>query len=251
MVRLKLSGKGRFYVFKKDEKSALEKDEECLWGPNIEVSCDIKVDSIISSDDDNDDDNDDDDNEDKKKKKRPKAFINVGGCTNHFAPHNGDKNVINSNGRNYSIRAYLNRGFVGYEKETVHGIYDAVEAEKYPQDKMPLSKWYTYKFKQTVDGKDVKLEGSIKEEGHDEISFGSFTDKGQMTKLNKEDFKEEKDHKEVHEILQRVIDKEKGVLYERMTKKNQVWTAGAYSGLYIRLTGTVKTFIKNLSVKEI
>jgi len=257
-------GKGRLYVLKEDEKAALDKKEEYLWEPNLEVSCDIKVDSIGSSDDDDDEDDkkkkkrNDDDDDDKKKKKQA-AFINVGGCTNHFAPHKVDKedddedddDVINSNGRNYSIRAFFSRGFVGYEKETVHGVYDKYEAKNYEQDEMPLSKWFTYKFKQTVDGKDVKLDGSIKEEGHDEISFDTFTDKGQMTKLNKEDFEKEKDHKKVHKILQRVIKEEKGVLYERMTKKNQVWTAGAYSGLYIRLTGMKKVYIKNLTVKEI
>ena len=229
-----IGGKGRFYVFKKDEKSALEKKEEYLWEPNIEVSCEIKVESIVTSDDDDDDD------DDKKKKKRPKAFINVGGCTNHFAPHNGDKNVINSNGRNYNIRAYLNRGFVGYEKETIHGIYDPVEAENFPQDKVTLSEWVTYKFRQKVvdDGKNVKLEGWINGKPLD-----PYTDEGEMTKLEDDEDKQD---------LQKVLDNDdKDALYEKMTKLNQVWTAGAYSGLYIRLTGTVKTFIKNLSVKEV
>jgi hypothetical protein len=229
-----IGGKGRFYVFKKDEKSALEKKEEYLWKPNIEVGCDIKVDSIVSSGDDDDDD------DDKKKKKRPKAFINVGGCTNHFASHNGDKNVINSNGRNYNIRAYLNRGFVGYEKETIHGIYDPVEAENFPQDKVTLSEWVTYKFRQKVvdDGKNVKLEGWINGKPLD-----PYTDEGEMTKLEDDEDKQD---------LQKVLDNDDNdALYEKMTKLNQVWTAGAYSGLYIRLTGTVKTFIKNLSVKEV
>ena len=183
---------------------------------------------------------DDDDDDDKKKKKRPKAFINVGGCTNHFAPHNGDKNVINSNGRNYNIRAYLNRGFVGYEKETIHGIYDPVEAENFPQDKVTLSEWVTYKFRQKVvdDGKNVKLEGWINGKPLD-----PYTDEGEMTKLEDDEDKQD---------LQKVLDNDdKDALYEKMTKLNQVWTAGAYSGLYIRLTGTVKTFIKNLSVKEV
>jgi hypothetical protein len=231
------NGKGRLYVFKKDEQAALEKKEEFLWEPNIEVSCDIKVDSIVSSSDD--------DEKNKKNKKRQKVFINVGGCTNHFAPHNGDKNVTNSNGRNYSIRAYFNKGQMGYEKETIHGIYDFEEAEDYPQDKMPLSKWFTYKFRQKVvnDGKYVQLEGWIKEEEDDEKSFGSYTDKGKMTDLQKD-----KDKRDIKKVLD---NDDRGALYKKMSKLSQVWTVGAYSGLYIRLTGTKKGAIRNLMVKEI
>ena len=42
-----IKGKGRFYVFKKDAQSALAKKEEYLWKPNVEVSFDINVDSIL------------------------------------------------------------------------------------------------------------------------------------------------------------------------------------------------------------
>jgi hypothetical protein len=114
------NGKGRFYVFKKDEESALEKKTEFLWKPNLEVSCNISVDEIVTS---------------------GTAFINVGGCTNHFASVNR-----NSNGRNYSIRALFSRGFVGYEKETIHHVYDDEAAQNFEQDVMPLSTWFTYKF---------------------------------------------------------------------------------------------------------
>src|SRR5688500_1404891 len=93
-----IKGKGRLYLFKKDEKAALAKQEQYLWGPDIEVSCEIRVDEIVSSD---------------------KRFINIGGCTNHFADVDG-----NSNGRNYSLVFRLDRGGLGFKKETIHGTYD-------------------------------------------------------------------------------------------------------------------------------
>lgn len=36
-----------------------------------------------------------------------------------------------------------------------------------------------------------------------------------------------------------------------LRNENMVWTAGEQSGLQIRLTGTVKIFIKNLLEKEV
>jgi hypothetical protein len=222
------NGKGRFYVFKEDEKSALDKKTEFLWKPNLEVSCDIRVDEIVTSQDDDDDD-------------IPKAFINVGGCTNHFAPHNR-----NSNGRNYNLRAYFSRGFVGYEKETIHPVYDDEKAENFEQNEMPLGRWFTYKFRQKVvnDGENVKLEGWIDGEPLD-----SYTDEGEMTKLDDDDDDDEPTNEEK---LQKVLDNEDSdALHGKMTKLRQVWTLGAYSGLYIRLTGTKKGAIRNITVKEI
>jgi hypothetical protein len=217
------NGKGRLYVFKRDEESALDKKTEFLWKPNLEVSCEMRIDEIVTSEDEDDE---------------AKAFINVGGCTNHFARHNGEKNITNSNGRNYSLRAYFSRGFVGYEKETIHRVYDDEKAKNFKQDPMPLSTWFTYKFRQKVnDAKNMRLEGSI-----NGIKFGSHTDNGEMTELDDSAKKR----------LRKVLDKrDRGALHGKMTKLRQVWTLGAYSGLYIRLTGTKKGAIRNLTVREI
>ena len=212
------NGKGRLYAFKKDEAAALDKNTEFLWKPNLEVSCDIRVDEIVTSDD--------------EEEEEP-AFINIGGCTNHFASVNG-----NSNGRNYSIRAFFSRGFVGYEKETIHKVYDKEKAGNFEQNKLPLSTWFTYSFKQrVVDNGTIKLEGSINEQ-----SFGSCTDSGKMTELNDEA------KRKLRKVLEK---KDRGALHGKMTKLSQVWTVGAYSGMYIRLTGTKKGAIRNLTVKEI
>lgn len=215
------TGKGRLYVFKKNEKAALDKKTEHLWNPNLEISCDIKIDRIVSSDEE-------------------KAFVNVGGCTNHFAGNaakGGDNR--NSNGRNYSIRAYFNTDKVVYYKETIHQVYDPEEPKNFPQDKMPLSKWFTYRFRQELvnDGGNMKLEGWI-----DGRSFGSHTDKGEMTELN------EKAKRKLQEVLD---NKDRGALHGKMTNLRQVWTVGAYSGMYIRLTGTKKGNIRKITVKEI
>jgi hypothetical protein len=48
-VIAEFNGKGRVYVFKKDEGSALDKKTEFLWKPNLEVSCDMRVDEIVTS----------------------------------------------------------------------------------------------------------------------------------------------------------------------------------------------------------
>lgn len=212
------NGKGRLYVFKKDEESALDKKTEFLWKPNLEISCEMRVDEIVTPEDEEEEE---------------KAFINVGGCTNHFASVNR-----NSNGRNYSIRVYFSRGFVGYEKETIHKVYDDEEAENFEQNKMPLSTWFTFKFRQkAVDDRNMKLDGWI-----DGKSFGPYTDNGKMTELN------DKAKRKLRKVLE---NKDRGALHGKMTKLSQVWTVGAYSGLYIRLTGTKKGAIRNIIVKEI
>jgi hypothetical protein len=127
---------------------------------------------------------------------------------------------------------------VGYEKETIHDVYDDEAAQNFEQNTLPLSTWFTYRFIQkVVDDGNMKLEGAI-----DGKSFGSHNDKGRMTEL-KED---------AEELLRKVIrNKDKGALHGKMTKLRQVWTIGAYSGLYIRLTGTKRGAIRNLAVKEI
>ena len=51
--------------------------------------------------------------------------------------------------------------------------------------------------------------------------------------------------------LRKVLDnKDRGALHGKMTKLSQVWAVGAYSGLYLRLTGTRKGAIRNIIVKE-
>jgi hypothetical protein len=201
-----IKGKGRFYVFKKDAQSALAKKEEYLWKPNVEVSCDIKVDEIAESD---------------------KEFINIGGCTNHFGEASG-----NSNGRNYSVVFRLDRNGLGFKKETCHGIYDE---EHLKEEKMQLGTWYKIRYKQTVieADKKLKLEGWV-----NDSKFGELMDAGSMTS-------------DTTDTAPIVASGDKDALYYTIKNEKMVWTAGAYSGLYIRLTGTVKTFIKNLSVKEI
>jgi hypothetical protein len=127
---------------------------------------------------------------------------------------------------------------VGYEKETIHKVYDDKEAENFEQNKMPLSTWFTYRFRQKVlDDRTMELEGSI-----DEQSFGSYTDNVKMTELN------DKAKGKLRRVLK---NKDKGAFHGKMTKLRQVWTMGAYSGLYIQLTGTKKGAIRNLTVKQI
>ncbi|MDF3033002.1 MAG: hypothetical protein K0R91_836, partial [Nitrososphaeraceae archaeon] len=153
-----------------------------------------------------------------------KRFINIGGCTHHFTDHEG-----NSNGRNYSVVGRYDGSGVGFKKETIHGCYD--EYETNPM-KLKLGQWYNIKYKQTVlePDKKIKLEGWI-----DDQPIGTLTDSGQMTK---------------DECAAPVVGKDSGALYYPIKDSKQVWTAGAYSGLYLRFTGTVKTYIKNLSVRE-
>lgn len=198
-------GKGRFYLFKKDEAAALAKNEAYLWGPNVEVSCDIKVDEILGED---------------------KRFINIGGPTNHFTNVNG-----NSNGRNYNVVFRLDRNGLGFKKETIHGTYDEYHLK---DEKMQLGTWYNIRYKQTnfAVGK-LRLEGWVNNK-----PIGEYIDDGKMTK----------DTSKTESVVR---NGDKGALYSPMKDPKQVWTAGAYSGLYIRLTGTVKTLIKNVSVKEI
>ena len=83
----------------------------------------------------------------------------------------------------------------------------------------------------------------------DDEMVGEFIDDGNMTELEE---KKGKPNKKAIDRLNPVLENDdKFALKGKLTKLNQVWTEGAYSGLYIRLTGTEKTFIKNLSVKEI
>jgi hypothetical protein len=201
-----IKGKGRFYVFKKDAQVALAKKEEYLWKPNVEVSFDINVDSILSSD---------------------KRFINLGGCTNHFTANIDN----NSNGRNYSVVGRYDRDGVGFKKETIHGVYDEYIKKN---QKLKTKTWYNIKYKQTIEtDKKIKLEGWL-----DGTKIGEFIDDGSMTQ----------DTKDTDSLVK---GGDKDALYGPINDGKMVWTVGAYSGLYIRLTGTVKTFIKNLSVKEI
>jgi hypothetical protein len=205
-----IDGKGRFYLFKKDEQAALAKKEEYLWSPNVEVSLDIKVSKIIDYATDE------------------KIFINIGGPTNHFTDVDG-----NSNGRNYSLVFRLDRNGLGFKKETIHGVYDEIHTK---DEKMQLGKWYNIKFRQTVipgltDA--IKLEGWVNGQS---ISV-PFEDRGGMTE----------DTSLTGPLCSGDKDK---ALYYPIKEPKQVWIAGAYSGLYIRLTGTVKTWIKNLQIKE-
>lgn len=203
---MEVIGKGRFYLFKKDEQSAMMKLGEYLWGPNIEVSAEIKVDEVIQEDE--------------------KKFINLGGPTNHFTEVDG-----NSNGRNYSLVFRLDRGGLGFKKETVHGVYDE---EHVRDEKMELGKWYKLRFMQTVDGKGhVVLQGWVNDQ-----SIGMRIDDGTMTQ----------DTSKTEPIVK---SGDKDALYYAMLDPKQIWDAGAYSGLYIRLTGTVKTYIKNVTIKEV
>jgi len=199
-----INGKGRFYLFKKDEQSALAKQEQYLWGPNIEVSLDIKVDEVISSD---------------------KRFVNIGGPTNHFT----DVVEGNSNGRNYSLVLRFDRSGVAFKKETIHGVYDEYEVNPM---QCKIGEWYNVRYRQIViEDNVVGLEGWINGKG-----IGTLADDGKMTK----------DTTKTDPIVGT-----DNALYYPIQNARQVWTVGAYSGCYIRLTGTVKTQIKNLSVREI
>ena len=201
-----IKGKGRFYVFKKDAESALTKQTQYLWKPSVEVSFDINVDGILSSD---------------------KRFINLGGCTNHFADVSN-----NSNGRNYSVVGRYDGDGIGFKKETIHGAYDEYSMIN---KKLKTKTWYNIRYKQTPIDTDrkIKLEGWL-----DGNKIGEFIDDGNMTK-------------DTSEIDPVVRGGDKSALYYPIKNGKMVWTAGGYSGLYIRLTGTIKTFIKNLSVKEV
>lgn len=156
-----------------------------------------------------------------------KQFINVGGPTNHFT---GVKD--NSNGRNYSVVFRLDRNGLGYKKETVHGLYDEDHTKS---EKMALGKWYNIRYRQTVIEADrkIKLEGWV-----NGVSIGERIDDGTMT-----------EDTSLSEPL--VKNGDRGALYYPIKNAKQVWTEGAYSGLYIRLSGTAKSFIKNVTVKEL
>ena len=94
--------------------------------------------------------------------------------------------------------------------------------------------WYNIRYKQTIEtDKKIKLEGWL-----DGTKIGEYIDDGGMTQ----------DTKDINSVAK---SGDKDALYCPIKNGNMVWTVGAYSGLYIRLTGTVKTFIKNLSVKEV
>jgi hypothetical protein len=194
--------KGRLYLFKKDEQSALAKKTEYLWKPNIEVSIDIKIDKLLAED---------------------KQFINVGGPTNHFADVND-----NSNGRNYSVVFRLDRNGLGFKKETIHGVYDE---NHLTEDKMQLGRWYNIRYRQTVlSDKSLELRGWI-----DGKQFGVSIDDGTMTEDTSK--------------TTPIIGKD-NALYSPIKDAKQVWTSGAYSGIYIRLSGTAASFIKNPTIKE-
>jgi hypothetical protein len=156
-----------------------------------------------------------------------KRFINLGGPTNHFTDVSG-----NSNGRNYSVVGRYDRTGVGFKKETIHGVYD----EDAVLDKQLETKtWYKIRYRQTPleTDKKIKLEGWL-----DGTKIGEYIDDGSMTQ----------DTKDTDPVVK---NGDKNALYYPINDGKMVWTVGAYSGLYIRLTGTVKTFIKNLSVKEV
>ena len=156
-----------------------------------------------------------------------KRFINLGGPTNHFTDVSG-----NSNGRNYSVVGRYDRAGVGFKKETIHGVYD----EDALLDKQLETKtWYKIRYRQTPleTDKKIKLEGWL-----DGTEIESILTIGGMTQ----------DTKDTDPVI---ISGDKNALYYPIRMEKWFWTAGAYSGLYIRLTGTVKTFIKNLSVKEV
>ena len=155
-----------------------------------------------------------------------KRFINLGGPTNHFADV-----LANSNGRNYSVVGRYDRGGVGFKKETLHGVYD--EYFKIDQ-KLKTKTWYNIRYKQTPieSDKKIRLEGWL-----DGTKIGEYIEDGSMTQ----------DTKDTDPVVE---SGDEDALHYPIKNGKMVWTAGAYSGLYIRLTGTVKTFIKNLSIKE-
>jgi hypothetical protein len=156
-----------------------------------------------------------------------KRFINLGGPTNHFTDISG-----NSNGRNYSVVGRYDRAGVGFKKETIHGVYD----EDAVLDKQLETKtWYKIRYRQTPleTDKKIRLEGWL-----DGTKIGEYIDDGSMTQ----------DTKDTDPVVK---SGDKNALHYPINDGKMVWTVGAYSGLYIRLTGTVKTFIKNLSVKEV
>lgn len=217
---------GRIYVFKNEqtmnfnnlnEKKDLNfnnlNKEQDLWSPNLEVSCNMKI-------------------EDLNFPRKERRFINFGGCTNHFASVNK-----NSNGRNYSMNIELEDSEIGFKKETIHGVYDTPdETEK--EIEFPLHKYVNLIFRQGVLDNNIELEGWI-----DGKHIGKYVDSGKMTNLGKAKPDQKKK-------LGAVLKKDKGCLCFPMKAKTQVWAVGAYSGLYIRINRVQKGFIKNLTVKE-
>ena len=121
---------------------------------------------------------------------------------------------------------------MGFKKETIHGVYD----EDAVLDKQLETKtWYKIRYRQTPleTDKKIRLECWL-----DGTKIGEYIDDGSMTQ----------DTKDTDPVVK---SGDKNALYYPINDGKMVWTVGAYSGLYIRLTGTVKTFIKNLSVKEV
>ena len=207
---------GRFYVFKNEQTTDFNLNQERdLWSPNLEASCDIKIDDL---------------NYPREKRK----FINFGGCTNHFTDVES-----NSNGRNYSIEIKLEDPKVRFKKETIHGVYDTPdETEK--KIEFPLGKYVNLKFRQRVlNDNSIELEGWI-----DGNYIGKYVDSGQMTDFN--GAKPEQKTK-----LEAVEKEDKGCLCYPLKSKTQIWAVGAYSGLYIRINRVKKGYIRNLTVKEI
>jgi hypothetical protein len=206
---------GRFYVFKNEQTMDFNLNKERdLWSPNLEVSCDIKI-------------------EDLNYPRKDKKFINFGGCTNHFADVGK-----NSNGRNYSMNIELEDPKVGFKKETIHGVYDTPdETEK--KLEFPLHRYVNLKFRQGVlDDNNIELEGWV-----DGEPIGKYTDFGQMTDLNKATSKQK-------EELEAVLNEDKECLCFPLESKTQVWSVGAYSGLYIRINRVKEGYIRNLTVTE-
>jgi hypothetical protein len=206
---------GRFYVFKNEQTTDFDLNEERdLWSPNLEVSCDLKIENLNYP-------------------RKDKKFINFGGCTNHFADIKD-----NSNGRNYSMNIELEDQEVGFKKETIHEVYDTPdETEK--KLAFPLHRYVNLKFRQRVlENNKIELEGEI-----DGKHIGKYIDSGQMTDWDEAEPKQ-------RELLEKVLKEDKGCLCFPLQTRNQVWAVGAYSGLYIRINRVKRGYIKNLIVKE-
>jgi hypothetical protein len=210
------SSSGRLFVFK-DTEEGFHNNMDNLWGPNIEVSAEIKVTSIAYPE-------------------RGKNFIDLGGPTNHWV------NLIDRrmseyavDGRNYSLDIRLDRSHFGFKKETVHSIYDDIETKDW---QMPLNRWYKFRYRQTIveDDRKLKLEAWI-----NGTKQKTYTDTGEFT-----------DHRDPdnREVLDKYLNKSLA-LYGDLRSLGQVWTLGAYSGCYIRFNRISKGYIRNLVVKEL
>lgn len=104
---------------------------------------------------------------------------------------------------------------------------------------MQVGRWYNIRYRQVV-ARDNELKKDIViMDGYvDDKLIGSMTDDGRMTE-------------DTSKTAPVIANGDKGVLYGKMTDPKQIWNIGAYSGLYIRLSGTVKTQIKNLSIRQL